>query len=286
MAWAYVSIARQRDVDKSINYRTGLAFHEAADYTLFPHILRGYRSGGTYWRCLRSLFELHTETMNAWTMIITSILSCVIFALTMLTDKNAVLLPCMCMTLSVLLHLPFTVGFHLFRCMNPQVYNLWRRLDQMFIFIASIPLTVALAYFVFPWWGTALLATVTTGVAAVACMHLWSLEPSFRRNRHHMVLFIGSVVACYWLPMAVQATMELLEQDVGAPLFCSVGVVVSLGLGGLLFANAIPEKYWPGAFDIFFSSHQLMHVGVMAAHYFEWWFVLDMMKKTAESVTS
>jgi hypothetical protein len=40
------------------------------------------------------------------------------------------------LTAAVALHMPFSVGFHLFRGMRPDVYNLWRRLDQVFIFQA------------------------------------------------------------------------------------------------------------------------------------------------------
>jgi predicted membrane channel-forming protein YqfA (hemolysin III family) len=41
------------------------------------------------------------------------------------------LVPFLALTTAVLLHMPFSVGFHLFRGINADVYNLWRRLDQV-----------------------------------------------------------------------------------------------------------------------------------------------------------
>lgn len=40
-------------------YRVGLKQHEAPSYVVFPYVLTGYRCGGTYTRCMASLFEWH-----------------------------------------------------------------------------------------------------------------------------------------------------------------------------------------------------------------------------------
>jgi hypothetical protein len=39
----------------------------------------------------------------------------------------AALVPFAALTTAVLTHMPFSVGFHLFRCIDADVYNLWRR---------------------------------------------------------------------------------------------------------------------------------------------------------------
>ncbi len=39
----------------------------------------------------------------------------------------------------------------------------------------------------------------------------------------------------------------------------------SAQLGAVLFALRVPERWKPGAFDLFFSSHQLFHVCVVTA---------------------
>lgn len=39
----------------------------------------------------------------------------------------AALVPFAALTTAVITHMPFSVGFHLFRCIDADVYNLWRR---------------------------------------------------------------------------------------------------------------------------------------------------------------
>jgi predicted membrane channel-forming protein YqfA (hemolysin III family) len=61
-------------------------------------------------------------------------------------DKMA-LLVFPCFTLSAVLHLPFSVGYHLFMSMDEHTFNVWRRLDIMAIFNVSILLTFSLPYY-------------------------------------------------------------------------------------------------------------------------------------------
>lgn len=57
---------------------------------------------------------------------------------------------------------------------------------------------------------------------------------------------------------------------------CALGTLVSLVIGGLLYASGLPERAFPGVFDVVGFSHQLMHVAAAAAHAFEFAFVLEM----------
>jgi hypothetical protein len=104
----------------------------------YPYVTRHYRIGGTYGRCLLSLFELHTETLNAWTMIWGCCLSGFLLwrALAALFEADAGAgsgdgggggggfwrgvpdeMPFYLLTGSTLLHAPWSIGFHLFRGM-------------------------------------------------------------------------------------------------------------------------------------------------------------------------
>lgn len=59
----------------------------------------------------------------------------------------------------------------------------------------------------------------------------------------------------------------------------AIVVLVSLTLGGWVYADGFPERAYPARFDIVGSSHQLMHVGVGAAHAAEFFFVLGMYRR-------
>jgi hypothetical protein len=46
---------------------------------------------------------------------------------------------------------------------------------------------------------------------------------------------------------------------------------VRAGSGAAIYLFQVPERWWPGHFDYFFSSHQLWHLSIFAAvlvHYF------------------
>lgn len=261
----------------SLPYRVNLACHEAPDHVLFPYILSGYRAGGTYWQCLCALFAWHTETMNAWTMIFCGATSCLLLHRVVVREDVSIgqAFPFACITFAVVLHMPFSVGFHLFRGMNPTVYNLWRRLDQAFIFIACVPLCLGLCYCVFSAWATLVNVLVTTVVAIVGCREVWRLKPDFRRRKSSMVLFVGSGVLCSWFPMLYVGARDLAMQRLSLSAAAAAGVIISLGFGSYAYASSVPEKFAPGKFDFFFSSHQIMHWTVLIARICEYAFVLE-----------
>jgi adiponectin receptor len=266
-------------MEKPEEYRVGLTKQQAPPYVTYPYVLKGYRTGGTYSRCLRALFEWHSETMNAWTMIVGALLSAALLAAAWvrLQPTLATGLPFLVLTTSVWLHMPFSVGFHLFRGMNPMVYNLWRRLDQVFIFQVSILLTFSLSFYVYSWRGIAANTLAAAMVAQTATVDIWSLSPTYQRNRNHMVVFVGSIVLCYWFPMVYQAVTDLCSGHGATPaVWLAAGTFTVLQLGGVIFAHGFPEKQFPGVFDTVGFSHQLMHVCAFLAHAMEYAFVVSM----------
>lgn len=48
--------------------------------------------------------------------------------------------------------------------------------------------------------------------------------------------------------------------------------------GAFLYATRVPERYFPGRFDIFFHSHQLFHVAVVVGAYFHYLGVLELLR--------
>lgn len=142
--------------------------------------------------------------MNAWTMIAGGVVSIAMLSwVTSATQQSVTaLIPFLALTSAVLLHMPFSVGFHLFRGIGPDVYNLWRRLDQIFIFLVSILLAFGLSWHVYDTWiGITINTAAAAGVAAFGIRDLWGLPPQFQRNRTIVVIFFGCIVMCYWFPM-------------------------------------------------------------------------------------
>lgn len=191
--------------------------------------------------------------------------------------------PFAALTAAVLLHMPFSVAFHLFRCISPGVYNLWRRLDQIFIFIASILLALGLSWHVY---GSAAGVAANTGAAAVvavfAVREIAGLPAHYQRPRGKMVAFVGSIVAIYLAPMMLQAARDVAGGNLTPAAGLAAATFGVLQAGGWVFAAGWPEKAYPGVFDVVGFSHQLMHVAAVVAHLLEYAFVWEMHCRRAQ----
>eukprot|EP00878_Enallax_costatus_P036677 GHUV01041211.1.p1 GENE.GHUV01041211.1~~GHUV01041211.1.p1 ORF type:complete len:227 (+),score=37.52 GHUV01041211.1:969-1649(+) len=221
--------------------------------------------------------------MNAWTMIAGGVVSIAMLCWVISATQASVaaLVPFLALTSAVLVHMPFSVGFHLFRGISPEVYNLWRRLDQIFIFLVSILLAFGLSWHVYDsWFGITVNTAAATGVAVVAICDLWGLPPQFQRNRGLVVVFIGCVVMCYWFPMGYQAGKELSQGQPGPCTVLAFSTFAALQLGGWIFAAGFPEKWFPRVFDCSFFSHPLMHLFAVVAHVLEYMFVWELHQQT------
>lgn len=150
--------------------------------------------------------------MNAWTMLAGGFVSIAMLGWVIAATQPSItaLIPFLALTAAVLIHMPFSVGFHLFRGINPEVYNLWRRLDQIFIFLVSTLLAFGLSWHVYSsWWGITINTAAAMTVAVFAIRDLWGLEPQFQRHRGLVVVFVGCIVLCYWFPMVSLYTKQL-----------------------------------------------------------------------------
>ncbi len=67
--------------------------------------------------------------------------------------------------------------------------------------------------------------------------------------------------------------MEVYDQGAGQVTALVTGTVVTLIIGGKMYAQHYPERWAPGRFDLVGNSHQLMHLLAMLAHYCEWRFL-------------
>lgn len=59
--------------------------------------------------------------------------------------------------------------------------------------------------------------------------------------------------------------------------FTNSGMLNSEGLGALLYACRIPERFCPGKFDIFFHSHQVFHFLVVVAAFTHFHVLVEML---------
>lgn len=253
------------------NLKIGLKDTDIPEWLSFPLMKVGYRKGGSYESCLRSLFMWHNETINAWTMIAISVFSLVfnVYCFVELSPKKDDIMPFVAMFLSVFVHIPFSVGYHLFMPISQQVYNKWRKLDIMFIFVASCFLTYSLCYFIMPTWITWLITGVAVIVSFSAIIKTRQLAPGQPMNRKTHTMFIATIVFVYYIPILYQGLKDLLDDTFTVAVSTMFAVPTLLVLGGYVYAKHWPECNYPARFDLLGRSHQILHVLAGFAHAME-----------------
>lgn len=264
----------------------GLHVSQVPAWLRFEELTTHYRLGpATYAQALCSLFRAHNECINAWTMIVASVLSTVALAYVLAVVKPTRgddLVPFVALWFSAMIHLPFSVGYHLFMPISPDACNLWRKLDIAAIFASSCVLTFAIGYFVLP---KTLLVAITL-CAALVTVIAWARIARFSMStpleKRSLATFIGSIVLIYLAPMLLQSARDLVRlRRVTMPVAATLGVLVSLFVGGMTYVTSFPERFFPGTFDLVGSSHQIMHVAIAAAHMCEFAFILGCYRRRA-----
>ncbi|PNH01757.1 Adiponectin receptor protein 2 [Tetrabaena socialis] len=228
-----------------VDLRTNLLVHEVPEWLRFPFILGGYRMGGDYSTCARSLFHLHNETLNAWTMLLGSVLSTasLIFVLAGYHPRGIDALPFILFWTSFVTHAPFSICYHLLLPISPAVCDVWRRLDQSFILIMSVQLTFSMSFFVYPRMWQTLLATVM--VSLVSARGICMVQQLTVDQRGEVTRLVGVSALGYYAPIVVRAILD----SRAVPIVAAVVVPASLVGGALLYEYHVPERFFPGKVD-------------------------------------
>jgi len=173
------------------------------------------------------------------------------------------------------LHLPFSVGNHIFKDMNEQESLRWLRYDNCMICVVSDLLIFLLSYYVFTIQVTLLL----TCMGIVATYRNFVARPD---KKSAMVLYIGIHVLLYSYPVIYQSLIELHDDSVekSFAFYCILTMFIGLSVGAFTFTFEFPQFLSKsGRFDLFLNGHNIMHFGVAAAYFAEYLFLLHMIHR-------
>lgn len=245
-------------------------FHETG-------ILTGYRPHNQPWSYyLRSFFTLHNESMNVWTHVIGS---CVTLYLTYLSclhgyQNNKFIWPlfvgglgcAMCTILSTTAHLlhskSLTAHYNFFMMdyMGVSMYGYALAVIQFHVSCQDQVYHIFEPIFIYI--NCALSLCVFLGCAFCLLKKDGSL--SFK-------LLLPRLTAC--LAQTLYGALFIFERTYFCWLDKDCSIVGDLGhqwiqsivllLCAVFYASHLPEKIWPGKFDIFGQSHQIFHVFVI-----------------------
>lgn len=227
--------------------------------------------------CFKSIFRIHTETGNIWTHLLGSV------AMLILTIIFYIKPLCTTCTLDInlseklifliffvaaILCLSFSFIFHTVCCHSEWASALFSRLDYAGIAVLIVGSIIPWLYYGFYCEFYAKLCyMIGIGIFGVltiiVCMWDRFNQPDFRVYR--AIVFVG---------LALVGTIPLIHHMIlnGVMMSFKLGAMnwmFIMGflyiLGAVLYAARIPERFYPGKCDIWFQSHQIFHLLVVAA---------------------
>ncbi|KAH9398130.1 Adiponectin receptor protein 2 [Tyrophagus putrescentiae] len=222
------------------------------------------------WACAKSIFRVHTETGNIWTHGIGALLFLALFIYTFVTmnaHKTAtdrfMLIVYFCGIITCLL---FSTLFHTFSCYaSPKVIKIFSKLDYCGISLQIIGSMIPALYYGF--YENFFMYKIYISFGVVLCIlsiivSMWDKfgEPKYRSLRAIVFLTFG-------LSNVIPGVHWYIILD--SRLVTAFGMFILQGalyvIGSLLYANRIPERFFPGKCDYIFQSHQIFHVLVVVA---------------------
>eukprot|EP00056_Hartaetosiga_gracilis_P010989 m.164498 g.164498 ORF g.164498 m.164498 type:complete len:559 (-) comp13425_c0_seq1:2969-4645(-) len=255
-------------------------------------ILGGYRPVLlSFTRCIHSLSYVHNETGNIFTHLLGGIIF-ILYAIYVIsyrvqTSVEDKALFGVFWTTAVACLICSAV-FHTFYCHSYEWHVKFAKLDYFGIVLLISGSTLAVLYFTFHC-DTELMklymgfTSVCGAIAAWGTASRWFEGPG---KKHIRVFFFVALAATAVFPMLhfnfmygtehfLAVVDEVFLLYISAPLYL---------IGSFVFVMKIPERFFPGKLDIWFHSHQLWHIFVIAAAYAHYVGVYNMMHYRQENM--
>lgn len=227
--------------------------------------------------CFKSIFKIHSETGNIWTHLIGFVaFICVMLYMFLRPITNTNPFPkdwqeklvFGAFFAGAILCLGFSWLFHTVYCHSVTVSKVFSRLDYSGIAMLIMGSFVPPLYYGF--YCSRVLKIVYMSVICslgIMCIivSLWSKfnTPKYRVLRAGLFLTFGcsGIVPAIHFMAAYGVTLAHRQASVGWMALMGVLYIA----GAIMYATRVPERWFPGKCDIWFQSHQIFHVLVVAA---------------------
>jgi len=235
------------------------------------YLHKGHRppSDSIAW-CLKSIFHIHTETVNIWS----HLLAALAFLIGFLNFCYSCSLPLgdavviAASFLGAIFSFVTSTAYHTAMCHSPRINLLTVKCDHAGIAVVVTVMTVGHVYFWFyhdPFLST-LYSTLISMVGFYVAVTIVGNSGITKAKRFMGFFSIGAVSVLPLAHFVLSFGWSPLTSSPAFP-FYIMGSGVNI-LGGSLYALKIPERFCPGKCDILFNSHQFLHLCVTGGAYF------------------
>jgi len=241
-----------------------------------PYILSGFRedTANDIKKCFQSLFKLHNDTLNVWTHLIGGIwLSYLVYKSYIYAGPNERTLDVyvICGYLILASICLFTSAFyHLFRTYSVSSYIFLLTLDIMGITFQIFGSTFLATYFEFichPFWQNIYLSLLIFFALLTAIFVPHLVRHRKTNLRSIILIFFASVGIVGWFHHYTLVDSHYNQYN-SHSLFSILGTYFCIISGMLIRRAHVPERFSPGTFDIWLSSHQIFHVASAIGAYY------------------
>lgn len=239
------------------------------------YLLKGHRPPlPSSKECFKSIFRIHTETGNIWTHLIGA-LSFIGIAIYFVSRPNVEIqiqekIVFGAFFLGATICLSCSALFHTFYCYSPGVSKLFNKIDYCGISVLTMGSFVPWLYYAFYCESIPkVVYLIFISMLGISCIvvSLWDKfsEPEFRAIRAGMFIALGlsGLIPAVHYGIIFGGYKAFNVGALGWLILMAILYIV----GAILYAARIPERLFPGKFDIWFQSHQIFHVFVVIAAY-------------------
>lgn len=237
-------------------------------------LLHGHRPPMPSFRaCFRSIFRIHTETGNIWTHLLGCLFFLCLGIVYMFRPNMTFVAPFQekivigMFFLGAILCLSFSWLFHTVYCHSEGVSRVFSKLDYSGIAFLIMGSFVPWLYYSFycspqPCFIYLIVVCVLGITAIVVSQCDFFATPQYRGVRAGVFVGLGlSGVVPTLHFMITEGFLRATTMGQMGWLFLMAVLYIT---GACLYAARIPERFFPGKCDIWFHSHQLFHILVVA----------------------
>jgi len=239
--------------------------------------------GSNHRECIKNLFKIHHESVNAWTMIFSNlcVLLIIIYIFTRYNFSVSYSVVFIIHLISYIIYTPFSVGYHTFNSINKEEYLKWRKYDIYGIFLRSIIAVFTLSFVTYDNFKYTLLNTsFTILIVYYSFLKFQEQENSNQLDKKEQGKLIGLVMLSGNIPIIYRIYTSIKNKKYDFMFkFSLYGLILSyLLLSAYVFR--IPEVFYePGRFNKIGTSHNIMHLGVIVYSVFETLYVYLSLKQ-------
>nr|XP_061809477.1 adiponectin receptor protein 2-like [Nerophis lumbriciformis] len=237
-------------------------------------LLHGHRPPMPSFRaCFRSIFRIHTETGNIWTHLLGCLFFLCLGLMYMFRPNMSFVAPVQekvaigMFFLGAILCLSFSWLFHTVYCHSEGVSRVFSKLDYSgiaFLIVGSFVPWLYYSFYCSPQPCIIyLLVVCVLGLSAITVSQCdFFATPQYRGVRAAVFVGLGLSGVVPTLHFVISEGL-IRATTIGQMgwLFLMATLYIT---GACLYAARIPERFFPGKCDIWFHSHQLFHILVVA----------------------